>query len=247
MSFVITVYVPDGIVMASDSRQSIIIHKQGEGSEHNSLETINSDYVYKTYLFPRQFVGINTFGEFVLGRMTVESHLKRFEEEKIREKDDVATIAEKLHDFFNTEFPGANTSFHVAGFKKESGRTIPHVYNCQISQNGLKRLNSRPGTRDGVAYGASWGGQADVVAAILSPGPPLITPEGKQLPPKPPIIWETMPVQDAIDFAIYAVRTTIDTIRFQARSKSVGGPVDVLLLTSSKATWIQRKEFRGQV
>ena len=56
-----------------------------------------------------------------------------------------------------------------------------------------------------------------------------------------------MPIQDAIDFAIYAVRTTIDTIRFQARPKNVGGPIDVLVLTPEKTSWIQRKEYRGEI
>jgi len=69
-----------------------------------------------------------------------------------------------------------------------------------------------------------------------------------QAQPKPPILWHAMTIQDAIDFAIYAVRTTIDTMRFQARSKNVGGPVDVLLISSDEPPrWIQRKEFRGEM
>ena len=55
-----------------------------------------------------------------------------------------------------------------------------------------------------------------------------------------------MNVQDAIDFAIYAVRTTIDTMRFEARPKNVGGPIDVLLITAQGSRWIQRKELHGQ-
>jgi hypothetical protein len=53
-------------------------------------------------------------------------------------------------------------------------------------------------------------------------------------------------VQDAIDFAIYAVRATIDTMRFEARPKNVGGPIDVLLITPQGSRWIQRKELHGQ-
>jgi hypothetical protein len=57
-----------------------------------------------------------------------------------------------------------------------------------------------------------------------------------------------MTIQDAIDFAIYAVRTTIDTMRFQARPKNVGGPVDVLLISPDEPPrWIQRKAFRGEI
>ncbi len=52
-----------------------------------------------------------------------------------------------------------------------------------------------------------------------------------------------MPIQDAIDFSIYAIKTTIDTMRFQARPKTVGGPIDVLLITPEGARWIRRKEL----
>jgi len=55
-----------------------------------------------------------------------------------------------------------------------------------------------------------------------------------------------MPLQDAVDFSIFAIRTTIDAIRFQARPKNVGGPIDVLVITPDGAEWIQRKELRGE-
>jgi hypothetical protein len=61
-----------------------------------------------------------------------------------------------------------------------------------------------------------------------------------------PIIWDAMALQDAIEFSIYAIRTTIDTMRFQARPKNVGGPIDVLVLTPEKAQWIQKKSYHGQ-
>ena len=116
----------------------------------------------------------------------------------------------------------------------------------QVSQREIRRLNTKSGT-DEVIYGASWGGQGDVIAGILG-SKQVTSPNGKVKPSvTSPVVWDTMPIQDAIDFAIYTVRTTIDTIRFQARPKNVGGPIDVLLLTPDKITWIQRKEYRGQL
>jgi hypothetical protein len=45
MSFVITVYVPTGIVMASDSRQSITIEaKTPDGKPLPKMETVSSDF-----------------------------------------------------------------------------------------------------------------------------------------------------------------------------------------------------------
>lgn len=92
MSFVITVYIPTGIVMASDSRQSITIEgKSPDGKPVPRFETVSSDFVYKTYLLGKQRVGINSFGEALLGKTTTESHIKRFSEEVLDDDDDVTT------------------------------------------------------------------------------------------------------------------------------------------------------------
>jgi len=246
MSFVITVYVPGAIVMAADSRQSIIISKlMPDGAKQQAVETVNSDFVYKIFLLQNQRIGISAFGESVLGKVNIESHVKRFQEEKLKNTDDISSVTKKLCDFIGDRFPNNNTTFHIAGFNKESGVSIPYVYLCHTSRKEIQRLNAKPENNE-VIYGASWGGQGDIIAGLLYPK--QMRNKNREVKPIPtaPIIWDTMPIQDAIDFAIYAVRTTIDTIRFQARPKNVGGPIDVLLLTPDMTTWIQRKEHRGQ-
>ncbi len=239
MSFVITVYVPTAIVMASDSRQSITIEgKAADGKPMPRFETVSSDFVYKTFLLGRQKVGINSFGEALLGKITTESHIQRFAEEVLDDDDDVSTVPRKLIDFLRKDFPQADSAFHVAGFKRTGKKSIPYVFYCHVAKGDIQRQNVAPESEH-VVYGATWGGQADIIASLVQPTQAL---------PKPPIIWDAMTVQDAIDFAIYAVRTTIDTMRFQARPKNVGGPVDVLLISADEPPrWIQRKEFRGEI
>ena len=63
---------------------------------------------------------------------------------------------------------------------------------------------------------------------------------------KPQVIWDAMALQDAVDFSIYAIRTTIDTIRFQARPKTVGGAIDVMVIGPEGESWIQRKELKAR-
>ena len=253
MSLVIVTYVPEGIVMASDSRQSITIEgKTPNGKELPKIDTVNSDNVYKTYLLSRKDkndkpifeVGVQSFGQDLLGGISTASHIKRFSEERLTDQDDVTTIPKKLIDFFRELFPTADTGFHVAGYKKEGKVSIPYVYYCHVAKNIIERRNLK---LDGnIAYGATWSGQIDVLSGILQPS--LIPgPDGKPITMyKPLIIWDAMALQDAIDFSIYAIRTTIDTIRFQARPKNVGGPIDVLVITPDGAKWIQRKELKGE-
>ena len=111
-------------------------------------------------------------------------------------------------------------------------------------QNEIKRINVRPGT-DKILYGAAWGGQGDIIARLIQPG--LKTPTGpeNQEFPNPPILWDALSVQDAIDFSQFAVWTTMQSIRFQARPKNVGGDIDILLITPHGGGWVKRKEFSG--
>ena len=252
MSLVITTYVPEGIVMASDSRQSITIEgKTPNGKDLPKIDTVNSDNVYKTYLLSKKDkdnklifeVGVSSFGQDLLGGISTVSHIKRFAEEELTKEDNVTTIPKKLVEFFRKLFPIADTGFHIAGYKKEEGKASePYVYHCHVAKNIIEQRNVAPYPR----YGATWSGQSDVLIGILQPSL-MPGPEGKAVTmQKPPIIWGAMALQDAIDFSIYAIRTTIDTIRFQARPKNVGGPIDVLVITPDGAKWIKRKELKSE-
>lgn len=255
MSIVVTTYVPEGIVMASDSRQSITIKgKSPDGKDLPKIDTINSDSVYKTFLLSRIDknnrpifeVGVSSFGQDLLGGVSTASHIKRFSETELTDSDDVTSISKKLIEFFYSYFPAADTGFHVAGYKKENKTSIPYVYYCHVSKkifDQRKNISS-----DGkIVYGATWSGQADIITGLINPI--FMTDESgkkKIIKPTPPIAWDAMPLQDAIDFSIFAIRTTIETVRFQARPKNVGGPIDILVITPDGARWIQRKELKGE-
>ncbi|TET38083.1 MAG: hypothetical protein E3J65_05660 [Dehalococcoidia bacterium] len=247
MTFVVVVYVPEGIVMASDSRQSITIEATTpEGQKLPPVQTIASDFTYKTFLLKQQKVGISLHGDSLLGGVQMESHIKRLQEEKLRDSDTVDEVVDKLISYFRERFPEANTSFYVADFKKEEEISVPHAYRCHIGRNEKERVNFDMDAKR-VRYTCSWGGQIDVISTMLK-AYQILGPDNKPAPaPKFPIIYDAMNLQDAIDFAIYAVRITIDTIRFQARPKNVGGEIDVLLLTPEEATWVQRKDLHGSI
>lgn len=247
MSFIIAVYVPEGIVMASDSRQSVTVEGKNPEGRVFKVETVNSDAVTKTFLLENHRVGISNFGSDLLDGIPMASHIHKFIEEELAAADDVATIPHKLVNYFRQSFPNADAGFHVAGYKKEGKASIPYVYYCHVAKNVIDRKNAR---KDGsLLYGATWSGQIDIITSIINPV--VIKDEAgkdKVIRMPAPIIWDAMTLQDAIDFSVYAIRTTRDTMRFQARPKNVGGPIDVLLLTLDSAPrWIQKKDYRGEV
>ncbi len=243
MSFISAVFIPGAIVMASDSRQAVIIkRKDDKGKGLPPIQTTSSDSVDKTFLLEEQNVGLSFAGETMLGGATTESHIKKFIEEKIVKKDDVVTISDKVLRYFRKKFPKAKTTIHIAGYKKEDGKSIPYIFVVQIALNKKERKNVK-GNGD-ISYGVSWGGEGDVIARLLLA--PLPRKDGKGEMPKIPVLYESMSPQDAVDFSVYLIRTTIETIRFQARPKTVGGPIDVLLLTPDLSKWVQKKEVKAQ-
>jgi len=244
MSLIIVTYVPEGIVMASDSRQWVRIEGKSPEGKNFKIETVGSDAVMKTFLLEKQQVGISNFGQDLLNGVPMGSYINRFMEEELVAADDVTTIPEKLIEYFRISFPQADAGFHIAGYKREGKASIPHVYRCHIAKNVVERRNVK--TDGSLQYRATWSGQIDIITSIVNP---IVVKDdkgnNKVIRPTPPIIWDAMTLQDAIDFSIYAIRTTIDTMRFQTRPKNVGGPIDVLVLTPEETKWIQRKELHS--
>lgn len=243
MSLIVTVYVPEGIVMASDSRQSISLNVKTPDGRDVNIETASSDSATKTHLLEAQGIGISNFGLALINNTPISSHVRKFIEEVLVPADDITTVPAKLNDYFNRLFPKADIGFHVSGYSKSGRVSIPHIYYCHVAQGIVQRRNAMP---DGsITYGATWSGQIDILASII--GTLAVKDEkgqDKVIHAPAPIIWDAMTIQDAIDFAVYAIRTTIDTMRFQARPKNVGGSIDVLLLTpDGKPKWIRKKEL----
>lgn len=62
-----------------------------------------------------------------------------------------------------------------------------------------------------------------------------------------PIPWQLLPLQDCIDVAILAVKTTAELQKFVTDIRGVGGPVDVAIVTKIDGfRYIQSKSLRGE-
>ena len=57
-------------------------------------------------------------------------------------------------------------------------------------------------------------------------------------------MWEYFTLQDAVDFARYAVETTIQTMRFKNVIETVGGNVDILVITPDETKWLQKADLK---
>lgn len=227
--------------MASDSRLTLNTEQHLPDKTIVQVAVGQSDSNYKTFLAPNN-IGISTYGAADIGSVPIGGYIESFISEQLQKAENkIDEVPHKLLEFFKKFQPMPDTQFHVAGYKDiDGGEKEPQVWHVWVSQNKVERVNPPD------QQGASWGGEADNFTRLIQPVG-LLTPDGKLGQPLPhfQIPFQFFTLQDAIDFCIFAIRSTSDAIRFQPRPKTVGGPIDVLVIKPGQAFWVQRKELHG--
>lgn len=266
MSLIITVCTSEGIVMASDSRSTYNKTETNGTTKTVKFGVHFTDTTYKTFLCDDR-IGISTCGDGTICGKSIAGHIENFINNIYDKEDAVETTSQKLLKYF-TELPEkSNVTFHVAGYKKENGKDIAEVYSVLTESRQVNLL------REGVCGANWDGERATLTRLVKNSyvvpevnAIPIGTitlnrknedgtensvvlknqiaiPGGALRQPELEIAWNLMTLQDGIDFASYAIKTTIDTMRFQVAPKTVGGPIDILVIKPNGAYWIQRKEL----
>lgn len=227
MTLLIAVYVPAGIALAADSRLTrTVIQKTTSGEETVQQQSLMvlSDASNKLVELRRVECAVGLYDNALLEGQPIDAHIKRFEEERLVDGDDVETTAQKLHDYLRTTFDAARVGFYVAGYRVEDRVSVPHLY-VGHTKKELLRPNLNGGK---IVYGVSRAGDNEVANRLI---------RQESLP-----AFDAMPLQDAVDYAVHLIRATIDTLRFEPRHPTVGGPIDVMTVTPDGCSWVRKKE-----
>lgn len=235
MSFIIALHIGEGLVMASDSRITYNTTTNGvNGSKTVELGVHFSNSTPKTFLTSSN-VGISYCGDSTINNKPITGYIESFIEE--HKYDDVDTIKSLLIPCFTALSPGLNTTFIVGGYKNEEGHTKQKLYRVNTKMQSEEVINTS-------TQGALWSGEVDVMSRILTTVYNKTAEDQYVEMVSYPILWQYFTLQDAIDFARYAVKTTIDTMKFQRRVKTVGGPVDILVIKPTEAIWIEKRQLQ---
>ncbi len=138
--------------------------------------------------------------------------------------------------YFSKFNPLPATIFVVAGYTlPDLKRQIIRVF---VNENKIEPVDcSLPG--------ATWNGETDVFSKIVN-SVAIKMEDGSYVDlPSFGTAFNYFTLQDAINYAEYAVDVTIKTMFFQIRNKTVGGPIDILAIKPSGAFWIQKKELHA--
>ena len=233
MSFLIAVYVNEGIVLASD-RRTTYTNTQEEGRKIIQRIGIHStDSTDKTFLCPNS-AGIATCGEASLLGKPITGYIQEMIRSKITPDCDVTDIPDIIIDYFSAFNDRPKTRFLIAGYSLKANEIKQKVYKLNLETNYVEEI-------DASNQGATWDGETLTLTRLIQPVA-IMSPEGQyQNLPFEEILWNYFTLQDAVDFARYAVETTIRTMRFKNVVETVGGQVDILVITPGETKWLQKE------
>lgn len=236
MSFLIVVHVNEGIVLASDRRTTYTnTTKQGNIIiERIGIHT--TDSTDKTFICPNG-AGISTCGTSSLMEKPITGYIQEVIRTNIDKDTNVADIPKMLIDYFNTFAEVPDTHFFVAGYgKDDSGQKKQSVYRVYVKTKNIIPVETS-------SQGASWDGETNTLTRLIQ-RVALVNENNYSELEYNPILWNYFTLQDAIDFARYAVETTIQTMRFKNVVETVGGDVDILVITPDETKWLQKAQLK---
>lgn len=236
MSFLIAVHVNEGIVLASD-RRTTYTNTQTIGKQVVQRIGIHTtESTDKTFICPNGS-GISTCGDGSLQGKPITGYIQDMIRLHISKETTIEEIPEIIIEYFNGLDVVPDTNFIVAGYQMtEEGGKEQKLYKVNVKDKNKECINTD-------SQGATWDGESTTLTRLIQ-NVSMKAEDGTYIDlPYEEILWNYFTLQDAVDFARYAVETTIKTMRFKNVIETVGGNVDILVITPEETKWLQKEEL----
>lgn len=254
MTLVVSLRIPDGLVLASDS-QSTTVGKFGlkadiistcplckekielKKVEMPPLPVPSSTFSYAQKLFPfKNKFAVSFFGAGILNNRTIFYHVERLQ--KMNENKDfkgVSEVAEEFKTYFDEQLKKQIPNLDNApqGFCPLGFQIIG--YDGEEGKTKEVAIGKKSEVREHKGIGCTVSGDTFVVLSLW---------ELTKKDPNRRIIYRNFSLQDAVDYAEFLIETTAKYQRFANVIPSVGGETDIALITPFRNfVWIKRKKL----
>lgn len=264
MSLGVVVKGPEGVVLAADTRVTLIAQKR----DVNPPVVVNFDNATKLLTFGmcHEWVGAVTYGDALIGTRTAHSFMPEFQLKLGKERRSVSGYAQELSEFFlerwiagnmPSEVPsGGGMSFIVGGYDEDQPYGAVFTFNIPTSPRAEQQNPND--------FGMTWGGQLEIASRIVLGYDPRLLATLRErfnlsdsdlqaledeLGPSFgfSIPYEVLPLQDCVNLATFLIRTTISAQDLAVGVRGVGGTIEVATITRTDGLeWIQKKELHGE-
>jgi len=259
MTIVASVKVRDGLILGTDSMTQISAPTP-EGGVTVLKAYSNARKLFQVGDIP---IGVMTYGLGNLGNRSIEGLVLDFS--RNAEPGSVENVSRGLYDYvkeqYDNVFEGVADEqrpvlgFYIAGYTQ--GEAFPEEFEFLLPRDPEPFR-----ARDVETFGASWRG-VDAPFMRLYKGfdayviPPRLAEKGMSQEDidavleseglETQVLFDGMPVQDAINFAVYILDTTIGWTTFQLGAPACGRPLQVAtILADTGFIWVAKPELTVQ-
>ena len=264
MSLVVSLRIPDGMVIAADSLStaknivgieigSIDVKcpncSQAFDRKSLALPAMNLEVPFSGSSYTQKLINLNGkfalsfFGNGVIGNKSIYYHVKQQLKAGVFDNKTLNEVNQILVDYFEKalllDFPNYikeapskwhPIGYHLNGYENIDGADRAITYEVHVGKNSdVKQIES---------IGCTIGGDMTVVQKLWELGRPD---KGQAVHQ---IKYGLLSLQDAIDLSIFFIETTSKFQRFADQVQTVGGDIDVALITPfHDFQWIRRKRL----
>ena len=251
MTIVASVKVRDGLILATDSMTTIFGAQGVLGTFSNAR---------KLFQITGRPVGVMTYGLGNIGVRSIEGLVLDFCARLDSGHGTAQELAEDLYAFiksaYEQEFDGVQVEerpklgFLVAGYS--NGEPLPEEFEFELPGDSAPSL-----VRPADVFGASWRGENHPFIRLYKGFDPRLTKalqshglddgqiEAITADLEASVLYDGMPVQDAINFATFILQTTIAYTAFEVGPASCGRPLQVATILADEGfQWIAKPELR---
>lgn len=219
MSLIISYRTAFGAVMAADSRLSWTDNGHYRDTTQKLFVSENG-------------VGISTCGDAFIDGTSISLYIEKYLKET--NSKTVTEIANGIIPYFYSLKSDLDATFHIVGYEKDTE-----------GKNKLKLFRAFTQDKEKVVeflYKAMWNGNTYVTNLLFNQQYWKDGDEYKTQPLYTPF-WGNASLQDAIDFERFCIETTAKHMELTCCHKTVGGPIDILVIKPDHHEWISKKEL----
>ena len=265
MTICVSVKTRQGLVLGTDSMTTI---GQSVGGQIQVVKTYsNARKLAQIGTLP---IGVFTYGAGNLGDRSIYGLIMEFCRQ-VKNPEDVQGIAERLSDFIRPEYQKhyGNSSedqilgLYVAGYSPDS--VLPEEWSIEFPNAAKPVL-----VQDKNKFGVNWraidlpfmrlykgfdirilrmiyekmenkGTSQEVLQSLLNTLIEIYKEDALRLQ----VVFAAMPIQDAINFAVYVLQTTIDYTTFEFGTPSCGGDLQIAIISEDAGfRWVSEPGYR---